>query len=94
MILNNPFISDWEAIRRPKKQLTEKNNQNKNKNCKPHIDKVCKKVLVCEKKANKYEEPYKIHFPITKVCTHGTVTIRQGAVQEHIKIIWIKTYHK
>ena len=31
MILINPFIEDWEAIRRRKQQLIDKNNWNENK---------------------------------------------------------------
>ena len=46
MILNTPFIADWEVIRRRKQHLIVKNNEDKNKNSKPHIYKVREKVLV------------------------------------------------
>ena len=36
-------------------------------NRKPHNYRVREKVLVCDKKVNKYEEPYKGPYPITKV---------------------------
>ena len=50
VILNTPLISYWEAIRRRKQQIIDNNNQNKNKNRKPHIYKVHEKVLVRGKK--------------------------------------------
>ena len=71
-ILNTPI---WEAIRRRKQQLTDKNNQNKNKNCKHHNYRVFEKVPVCNNKSEKYEDPFKSPYPITRVCTNLTVTI-------------------
>ena len=46
MILNNPFIYDWEDIRRYKQQLIHRKKQTENKNCKPHTYRVREKVLV------------------------------------------------
>ena len=40
-----------------------------------------------QQKFEKYEEPYKGSYPITKVLKNGTVTISRGAVQESINII-------
>ena len=37
MILNTPFIADWEAIRPRKKKIIGKNKQLENKNRKLHI---------------------------------------------------------
>ena len=68
MILNTPFVIYWESVMRRKQQPINKNNQNKNINCKPHYYTVREKVLVCDKKLTKYEEPYKVLYPITKVC--------------------------
>ena len=45
---------------------------------------------MCDNKVNKYDDPYKGPYPITKVCKNGTVTIHQEYVQDHIYIIWIK----
>ena len=42
------------------------------------------KLLVRNKKANKYDETYLGPYPITQVWTNRNFTIRQGAVQEHI----------
>ena len=42
-ILNNPFITEWEAIRIPKQKLIDKNNKNENKIRKLHIYKVHEK---------------------------------------------------
>ena len=72
----------------------EKNNKNRNKNSKPHIYKAREKVLVRDKKENKYEKPYKGPYQITKVQKNGTVTLLWGALKECINIIWIKPYHK
>ena len=37
MLLNTPFITDWEDIRLHKKIIIDRNNQLENKNRKPHI---------------------------------------------------------
>ena len=52
------------------------------------------KLLVRNKKGNKYEEPYVGPYLITQLWIDKNFTIFQGAVQELIKIRWIKTYHK
>ena len=92
MILNTPFIADWEAIRKRKQELIDKNNKNENKKRTPHNYRVREKVLMRNKRANKYETPYLGPYPITKVWTNGNVTIRRGPVQERINIRWIKPY--
>ena len=94
MILNTPFIEDWEAIMLHKKKIIDKNNQLENKNRKSHTYIIQDKVLVRNKKENKYEEPCVGPYPITQVWTNGNFTIRRDSVQELIKIIWIKPYHK
>ena len=45
-------------------------------------------------KENKYEDPYKVPHPITKVGTNGTFIITWGSMKEHIIIIWVKSHHK
>ena len=50
MILNTPFVTAWEAIRIRKQQLTDKYNQNENKNHKPQIYRVHEKGPVYHKK--------------------------------------------
>ena len=93
MILNIPFIADWEAIRLHKKKI-DKNNQLENNNCKRHTYRNQDKVLVRNKKENKYEKTYGGPYPITQVWNNGNVKILWGSVQEHINIRWIKPYHK
>ena len=51
MVLNTPLIAYWEAISGHKQQIIDKNNQNENIYIKPHIYRVCEKVLVRDKKA-------------------------------------------
>ena len=67
MIINTPFIAYWGTIRRLKSKIIDKNNQLENKNCKPHTFRIRDKVLVRNKKANNYEEPYIGPYPITQV---------------------------
>ena len=62
MILNTPTGKLLGNVRKK-----DKNNKNKNKNRKPYKYKVHEKLLVCNKKLNKYEETYKCPYPITKV---------------------------
>ena len=93
MILNIPFIADWEDIRLRKKK-TDKNNQIENNNCKRHTYRNQDKLLVRNKKGNKYEEPYVGPYPITQVWNNGNVKILWGSVQERINIRCIKHYHK
>ena len=94
MILNTPFITEWEAIRIRMKIIIHKNNQIENRYGKLHIYRIQNKVLARNKKENKYEYTYIGPYPITQVWTSGKVTICQGSVQYCIKIRWIKPYHK
>ena len=80
MMLNIPFIAIRVAIRRRKQQLIEKNNQLENKNFQLHKYRVREKVIVRDKTVNKYEEPHKGPYPITKVCTNGKFTIHRGTM--------------
>ena len=64
-----------------KQNILDKNNQLGKKNRKPHTYKIWDKVLVHNKKSNKYEELYIGPYPITQVWTNGNSTIRQVAVQ-------------
>ena len=92
IILNTPFITDWEAIRL-RKQKRKKITKLKKK-CKPHIYRILGKVEVRNEKTNNHEEPYVYSYPITQVWTNGNTTIRRGAIQEHTQIRWIKPYNK
>ena len=71
----------WEAIRRQIQKLIDKNNHVENKNCEPHTYRIRDKVLVRNKKANKYEDTYAVPYPITQVLTNLNVTIRRGALK-------------
>ena len=83
MILNTPFVTGWEAIRIRKQQLTDKYNQNEieneNKTTNHTFIEYVKKYYCATKKANKYKEPYKGSYPITKVWSNVNVTIIQMA---------------
>ena len=87
MILNTPFIANWEAIMLHKQKILDKNNQLENKHRKLHTNRIWDKVLVRNKKVNKYEKPYVGPYPITQVWTNRNITIRQGAYErahEHL----------
>ena len=66
--------------------MRNKNNQNKNNNCKPQ------KYIVREKV--KDEDPYKGPYPIIQVLSNGNVAIRQEAIQDRINISYVNPYHK
>ena len=69
MVSKKPLITDWGSIIRHKPQLMEIIIMKTNKNHTQHRYKLCEKVLVREKNAKKYDEPYKGSYPITQVCT-------------------------
>ena len=94
MIFNTPCVAYWKSIRLHKQKMTDKNNPLEHKNHKPHIYSIQDKVLVRNKKANKYENPYVGPYPITKVWNNGNVTICRCTMKECINIIWIKPYNK
>ena len=50
MILNTPFIDDWEYIRLRRQNVVDKNNQLKNKNRKLHLYRIGNKLLAHLKK--------------------------------------------
>ena len=94
MLLNALFIAFWGDIRLRKQNIIEKNNQLGNNNRKLHTYRIHDRVLVNNKEANKYEDPYICPYTITQVWTNGNIVIRQGAVKKRRNIRWIKTYHK
>ena len=57
MILNTPFIVDWEAISPRKQKIIDENNQLENKNCKLHTYRLQDKVLLRNKKVNNDDDP-------------------------------------
>ena len=50
MILNTPFIDDWEYIRLRRQNVVDKNNQLKNKNRKLYLYRIGNKLLAHLKK--------------------------------------------
>ena len=63
ILLKTPFITDFEYIKRRKQLWIDTNNQNDNENRKPYNYRVSEKILVRNKKANKYEEPLQNPLP-------------------------------
>ena len=94
MILNIWFIAKLEAISLREQKIIDNSNQLENKNRKPHTYIIWDKVLVRNKKSNKYEDLYVGPYPITQVWTNGDIKIRRGTVQDRINIRWIKHYHE
>ena len=56
MILNIPFVADWEYIRLCKQKIIDINNKLQRKNFKPHTYRIQDKVFVRNKNSYKYEE--------------------------------------
>ena len=79
---------------RRKQQPINKNTQNVNINRKPPYHTVCEKVLVCDQKADKYEDPYKGLYQIIMVWTNETITICHVSVKYCIKMLRIKPYNE
>ena len=72
----------------------KKYNQLENKDCKPHTYRIQDKLLVRNKKSNKYEQPYVGPYPITQIWKNVIVALRHGDVEDRINIRWIKPYHE
>ena len=75
------------------KKLIHKNNQLFKKS-KPHIYRIQDKVIMHNKKSNKYEDLYTGPYTITHLWININFTIHQVAVHLLINIIWIKPCHK
>jgi hypothetical protein len=86
MILNTQYLADWTAIKTRKQDLIRKNNLIENAKRIPHRYQVGDQVMLEHHRANKYEQPYKGPFTITKVNNNGTVRLRMGAVTDTVNI--------
>ena len=84
MILKPSFIAYREAVRLREQKIIDKNNQFENKNRKPHTFRIRDKLLVRNKKANNYEEPYVGPCLTIQVWNNGNVNIGRGDMQECI----------
>ena len=47
IIINTPYIANWEDIKLHKKKKLDKKNRIENTNHKPHINRIRDKLLVC-----------------------------------------------
>ena len=92
MVINTPFIAEWEAIKQRKHQIIDKNNKMENSKRKEHVYRVWDQVLLKNKRARKYKHLFKGLYAITKIWENGAVTLCKGAVQNQVNIRWIKSY--
>ena len=67
------------------KELIKKRTEIKQE-FKLHNYRVFEKLLINDKRVNKYKYPYKVTYLINKFWTTATITIHQGSIQEHVNI--------
>ena len=84
-------MANWKFITEWKQQIINANNKRENAKCIPHTYKPGDLVLIylhgCKYKCTK-QGPYKVQ----EVHTNGTITIKKGAVYEHINIQCLHPY--
>ena len=66
MVINTPFIADWEAIKQRKQKIINKNNKKENSKRKEHIYRVQDQVLFKNKRARKYKCLTKDRMPLPR----------------------------
>jgi putative transposase len=86
MILNTQYLADWTAIKARKQELIRKNNIIENSRRIPHEYRPGDQVMLEHHRANKYEQPYKGPYIITRVNENGTVRLKMGAVTDTVNI--------
>lgn len=86
MLLNTQFTANWTAIKARKQEIIRKNNILENLKRIPYRYRIGEQVMLENHRANKYEQPYKGPYVITKVNTNGTVRLKMGAVTDTVNI--------
>ena len=88
MLLNIPYIADWNKIGEFRQRQTDQNNKRENKSCLDYDYKVGDKVLVRKDGIlRKAESPYhREPWTITSVHTNGTIRVSRGTKSERINI--------
>ena len=93
MMLPIQSFANWELIRHKKETQISKNLFYENKNRRPFDWQPGMEVLVQDIR-NKLDPKYKGPYPIHRIHTNGTVTIRRDHTFERINIRGIKIYHR
>jgi hypothetical protein len=93
MMLPIQSFANWELIRQRKENNIVKNLFHENRDRRPFDWQPGMEVLIQDIR-NKLDPKYKGPFPIHRVHTNGTVTIRKGQTFERINIRRIKIYHR
>jgi hypothetical protein len=88
MLLDIPFIADWQKIGEHRQQLTDLNNARENKDRIDYDYKVGQKVLVRKEGILRKSEStwHRKPWLITSVHTNGTITVQHGKKLERINI--------
>ena len=93
MLLNIPFQADLYALQKRRQLLIDRNLLRANNKRRAHDYQPGEKVLMLDDKADKLDPPAIGPYPITKVHTNGTVTLRiKPNVIKRINIRRIKPY--
>ena len=92
-IINQPFKPDWEAIRKRKQELINKNNAKENSRRHPHTYRAGDQVLIKGAQRTKYgDNAYMGPVTILQVYDNGTVRYQKGNVIDKINIRNITPY--
>ena len=93
MLLDIPYVADWNVIGRRRQDQVESTNRRENKFRVPHDYAIGDKILIkkdgiLRKAESKYEGPY----TIIQVHCNGTVRIQRGSIAERLNIRRLTPY--
>jgi Reverse transcriptase (RNA-dependent DNA polymerase)./Integrase core domain. len=92
MLLPIQSFANWELARAKRSENNVKNLFSENQRRRPFDWQPGMNVLL-ENTRHKMDPKFIGPFPITRVHTNGTVTIRRGNTFQRVNIRWIKLYH-
>ncbi len=94
MLLDIPFIADWQKIGEHKQQLADLNNAHENEGRIDYDYQVGQKVLLRKEGIlhNAESRCHKKPWLITSVHTNGTVTVQQGNKIDRMNIWRVKPF--
>ena len=84
-------MANWKFITEWKQRVINENNKRENAKHIPHTYKPGDLVLI-HLHGHKYEHTKQGPYKIQEVYTNGTITIKKGAVYEHINIWRLHPY--
>jgi hypothetical protein len=96
MLIEIPFIADWQKIGEHRQQLTDLNNAHGNKGRIDYDYRVGQKVLLRKEGILRNAESrwHKKPWLITSVHTNGTITVQRGNKVERMNIRRVKPFEE